>query len=303
MHLRPLDALELILRDGVPPPVPRAAPSSWPTAAPLRARAPRATRRAHARPPPRLDGQRRPQLVPGVRAPRPGVPGPRPRLPRPRSRDARPGRVRARRLRRRPRRAARRVAHRAVVLAGYSMGGAVAQLLARQRPDLVAGLVLCATAAQLPVGPASGHPLEAALAVAASGVRLGGHVTTSHRAAAIRRRRGLEPPPHAAGHHATDFVQWPSTSCAATTCARCWRPRAPRAVTMRASGSGGARPRRGGAHRARPVGAAGASVRDGGNARRLGARGRRRAHRVHPRPASPAPRRRLPRRRGPQLTV
>ena len=96
-----------------------------------------------------------------------------------------------------------------VVLAGYSMGGAVAQLLARQRPDLVAGLVLCATAAQLPVGPASGHPLEAALAVAASGVRLGGHVTHVPTAplrfaagAASNLRRTLR------ATTPTDFVQW-----------------------------------------------------------------------------------------------
>ena len=33
-----------------------------------------------------------------------------------------------------------------VIAVGYSMGGPIAQLLARQRPDLVRGLVLCATA-------------------------------------------------------------------------------------------------------------------------------------------------------------
>jgi len=96
-----------------------------------------------------------------------------------------------------------------VVLAGYSMGGAVAQLLARQRPELVAGLVLCATAAQLPVGPACGHPVEAALAVAASGVRLGGHVAhvptapvrfAADRASNLGRRVRATTP--------TDFVQW-----------------------------------------------------------------------------------------------
>jgi pimeloyl-ACP methyl ester carboxylesterase len=34
-----------------------------------------------------------------------------------------------------------------VIVVGYSLGGAVAQLLWRRRPDLVAGLVLCATSA------------------------------------------------------------------------------------------------------------------------------------------------------------
>ena len=33
-----------------------------------------------------------------------------------------------------------------VLVAGYSMGGPIAQLLCRDHPDLVAGLVLCATA-------------------------------------------------------------------------------------------------------------------------------------------------------------
>jgi len=92
-----------------------------------------------------------------------------------------------------------------VVLAGYSMGGAIAQLVARERPDLVTGMVLCATAAHLPVGPWGGGPLEAALGVAASGARLGGHVThfptapVRLAAGAIRSLRATTP---------TDFVQW-----------------------------------------------------------------------------------------------
>lgn len=40
-----------------------------------------------------------------------------------------------------------------VIAVGYSMGGAVAQLLWRQHPRLVSGLVLCATAADFRVGP------------------------------------------------------------------------------------------------------------------------------------------------------
>ncbi len=39
-----------------------------------------------------------------------------------------------------------------VIAAGYSMGGPVAQLLWRRHPEHVAGLVLCATAAQFDVG-------------------------------------------------------------------------------------------------------------------------------------------------------
>jgi 3-oxoadipate enol-lactonase len=39
---------------------------------------------------------------------------------------------------------------RSLIAVGYSMGGPVAQLLWRRRPDLVAGLVLCATAERFP---------------------------------------------------------------------------------------------------------------------------------------------------------
>jgi pimeloyl-ACP methyl ester carboxylesterase len=40
-----------------------------------------------------------------------------------------------------------------VIAVGYSMGGVVAQLLWRHHPQLVAGLVLCSTAADFRVGP------------------------------------------------------------------------------------------------------------------------------------------------------
>ena len=42
------------------------------------------------------------------------------------------------------------------MIAGYSMGGAVAQLVWRQHPDRVAGLVLCSTARNYRGAPASG---------------------------------------------------------------------------------------------------------------------------------------------------
>lgn len=41
-----------------------------------------------------------------------------------------------------------------VLVVGYSMGGAVAQILARRRPELVSGLVLCATARDFRGNPA-----------------------------------------------------------------------------------------------------------------------------------------------------
>jgi len=58
----------------------------------------------------------------------------------------------------------------ACVVAGYSMGGAIAQLLARHRPDLVAGLVLAATSRDF-----RGHPTDrlrfGAVSVLAAGSR------------------------------------------------------------------------------------------------------------------------------------
>jgi 3-oxoadipate enol-lactonase len=47
------------------------------------------------------------------------------------------------------------------VIAGYSMGGPVAQLLWRRHPQVVTGLVLCATAARFPRPPVSDVALEA----------------------------------------------------------------------------------------------------------------------------------------------
>jgi pimeloyl-ACP methyl ester carboxylesterase len=53
-----------------------------------------------------------------------------------------------------------------VIAVGYSMGGAVAQLLWRHHPRLVQGLVLCSTAANFGVGPV--ERLAAAVTVAAA---------------------------------------------------------------------------------------------------------------------------------------
>ena len=44
-----------------------------------------------------------------------------------------------------------------VVVVGYSMGGPVAQLLWQRHPDLVAGLVLCATSDRFAFGPTEGR--------------------------------------------------------------------------------------------------------------------------------------------------
>lgn len=57
------------------------------------------------------------------------------------------------------------------IVAGYSMGGAVAQLLARRRPDLVAGLVLAATARDFRGRPADRLRFAACSALAV-GTRL-----------------------------------------------------------------------------------------------------------------------------------
>jgi pimeloyl-ACP methyl ester carboxylesterase len=55
-----------------------------------------------------------------------------------------------------------------VIAVGYSMGGAVAQLLWRQHPRLVSGLVLCSTAAHFSVGPLERIAAVAGVATAAA---------------------------------------------------------------------------------------------------------------------------------------
>src|SRR4051794_39820459 len=58
------------------------------------------------------------------------------------------------------------------IVVGYSMGGPIAQLLALRHPDLVAGLILCATARDF-----RGHPADrvrfAAVGAIAAGARFG----------------------------------------------------------------------------------------------------------------------------------
>lgn len=88
-----------------------------------------------------------------------------------------------------------------VVVAGYSMGGSVAQLLARRRPELVAGLVLCATAPRFSPRLALAPPIDSLLGAVASGARLGGRImhVPSAPLRALRSRRPARP---------RDFMQW-----------------------------------------------------------------------------------------------
>jgi pimeloyl-ACP methyl ester carboxylesterase len=88
-----------------------------------------------------------------------------------------------------------------VLVAGYSMGGPVALLLARHHPELVAGLVLCAAAPRFPLGVAGARPIGAALGAVATGARVGGHLARVPTAPlrAVRSRRSA--PAHS-------FVEW-----------------------------------------------------------------------------------------------
>ena len=98
--------------------------------------------------PARLDGERGPQLVRRLRRSGRGrLPGAGDRPPRPRARPAAARPVPAGRLRRAtpPRCCASSTVAPAIVV-GYSMGGAIAQLMARDHPDVVGGLVLSGTA-------------------------------------------------------------------------------------------------------------------------------------------------------------
>jgi pimeloyl-ACP methyl ester carboxylesterase len=88
-----------------------------------------------------------------------------------------------------------------VVVAGYSMGGSVGQLLYRRHRDRVAGLVLCATAPSFVFGPASGLPADAALGALAGMARLVGRAVHVPSIPLRAWRRSSESRPR-------DFVEW-----------------------------------------------------------------------------------------------
>ncbi len=87
-----------------------------------------------------------------------------------------------------------------VIAVGYSMGGAVAQLLWSRHRSLIDGLVLCATAPSFPRAP-SPLPAIAFLTVAAGTSRVGGYLT---QPVAAGVRRVVRPAPIASG----SFRQW-----------------------------------------------------------------------------------------------
>lgn len=60
-----------------------------------------------------------------------------------------------------------------VIAVGYSMGGPVVQLLWRRHPELVSGLVLCATGAEFVPGNRERYAFAAMMTVAAGTTRLG----------------------------------------------------------------------------------------------------------------------------------
>jgi 3-oxoadipate enol-lactonase len=94
-----------------------------------------------------------------------------------------------------------------VLVAGYSMGGPVAQLLCRRHPERVAGLVLCATAPRLSLGPLGAWPVDAAIGVGTTGARLGGRSThlPSTPLRALRSRRASRPQ---GATRPRDLLQW-----------------------------------------------------------------------------------------------
>jgi dienelactone hydrolase len=138
--------VELVRRRPPPPGVLRQRPRARSR---VRAGRARAARGADGGAAARLDRERRAELVPGVRgAARP--------LSRDRARHARPCERHAQLERFKLRDCAddvaallrkKRISN--AILVGYSMGGPIAQLVWKRHPDLVAGMVLAATSAQL----------------------------------------------------------------------------------------------------------------------------------------------------------
>lgn len=86
-----------------------------------------------------------------------------------------------------------------VLVAGYSMGGPVAQLFWRRHPDRVAGLVLCATAPRFDVG--MGRLNDMYLGAVAGATRVTGHLAAVPAAGAnvLRRVRAIRP---------AGFLEW-----------------------------------------------------------------------------------------------
>lgn len=82
-----------------------------------------------------------------------------------------------------------------VIVAGYSMGGPIAQLLWRRHPELVSGLVLCATSYRFVTGTRERFIFSSMMATAVGTTRTG-ELLSRAPAASMRRwgRRGTAPP-------------------------------------------------------------------------------------------------------------
>jgi pimeloyl-ACP methyl ester carboxylesterase len=80
-----------------------------------------------------------------------------------------------------------------VIAVGYSMGGPVVQLLWRRHPELVAGLVLCATGAEFVPGNRERYAFAAMMTVAAGTTRVG-QVAAFLPGLVTRSLFGIRPP-------------------------------------------------------------------------------------------------------------
>ncbi|WP_203337450.1 alpha/beta fold hydrolase [Nocardioides limicola] len=94
-----------------------------------------------------------------------------------------------------------------VLVAGYSMGGATAQMLWRRHPDRVAGKVLCSTAARW-----AGNPGERLFYPTLRVVNRSYHGTAKQRVQARRTRLDLTPPPGTDDLRAWAMAELGSTS-------------------------------------------------------------------------------------------